>query len=283
MGHYFVKQTPKEHEIPQIEVGLQMNYILTYWFRTNKLYTKYGYLSVDIIRIIINTYTYQKIFDIDHKYKLKKMEHEKNGKFSTDLNSHIEGKYQYSGDQYDFLFKILLIGDSNVGKTSFLSRYVDDSYTSSFINSIGIDFKLKTIQMDTKIIKLQIWDTMGQQRFRTITSSYYRGCEGILILYDITDKESFENTKRWNREIEQYAAEYVDKVLVGNKLDLNDSREVLYNDSKKLCKQLDISHCVEVSAKTGKNIELPVHMLIQQVLLRRFGITERRMTKPFID
>eukprot|EP00923_Selenidium_pygospionis_P034802 GHVN01060536.1.p1 GENE.GHVN01060536.1~~GHVN01060536.1.p1 ORF type:complete len:147 (+),score=14.68 GHVN01060536.1:81-521(+) len=126
--------------------------------------------------------------------------------------------------EYNYLFKLLLIGDSGVGKSCLLLRFADDVYTASFIATIGVDFKIRTIEQDGKIIKLQIWDTAGQERFRTITSSYYRGAHGIIIVYDVTDRESFNNVKIWMQEIDKYAMESVNKLLVGNKSDLSSKR-----------------------------------------------------------
>ncbi|KAG7279340.1 hypothetical protein CRUP_001248 [Coryphaenoides rupestris] len=122
--------------------------------------------------------------------------------------------------EYDYLFKLLLIGDSGVGKSCLLLRFADDTYTDSYITTIGVDFKIRTIELDGKTIKLQIWDTAGQERFRTITSSYYRGAHGIIVVYDTTDQDSFNNVKQWLQEIDRYASENVNKLLVGNKCDL---------------------------------------------------------------
>merc|ERR1712159_656276 len=99
--------------------------------------------------------------------------------------------------EYDYLFKLLLIGDSGVGKSCLLFRFADDTYQESYISTIGVDFKIRTVELEGKTIKLQIWDTAGQERFRTITSSYYRGAHGIIVVYDVTDQESFNNVKTW--------------------------------------------------------------------------------------
>lgn len=138
----------------------------------------------------------------------------------------------------DYLFKLLLIGDSGVGKSCLLLRFADDTYTESFISTIGVDFKIRTSNIENKTVKLQIWDTAGQERFRTITCSYYRGAHGIIIVYDCSDVESFENVKKWLSEIDRYASEGVSKLLVGNKCDLVAQRKVTYEQGKVSCIQL---------------------------------------------
>ncbi|KAK8531995.1 hypothetical protein V6N13_131345 [Hibiscus sabdariffa] len=130
---------------------------------------------------------------------------------------------------YDYLIKLLLIGDSGVGKSCLLLRFSDGSFTTSFITTIGIDFKIRTIELDGKRIKLQIWDTAGQERFRTITTAYYRGAMGILLVYDVTDESSFNNIRNWIRNIEQHASDNVNKVLVGNKADMDESKRVCFS------------------------------------------------------
>lgn len=115
---------------------------------------------------------------------------------------------------------------SGVGKSCLLLRYSDDSFTSSFITTIGIDFKIKSIAIGESKVKLQIWDTAGQERFRTITTAYYRGAMGILLVYDVSDESSFANVRNWMRQIEQNAAENVNRILIGNKADIDPSERV---------------------------------------------------------
>lgn len=156
--------------------------------------------------------------------------------------------------EYDYLFKLLLIGDSGVGKSCLLLRFADDTYTESYISTIGVDFKIRTIELDGKTIKLQIWDTAGQERFRTITSSYYRGAHGIIIVYDVTDQESFNNVRQWLQEIDRYASENVNKLLVGNKCDMTTKKVVDYTVAKQFADQLGIPS-LETSAKNATNVE----------------------------
>jgi len=155
---------------------------------------------------------------------------------------------------YDHLFKLLLIGDSGVGKSCLLLRFTDDTYTESYISTIGVDFKIRTIELEQKKIKLQIWDTAGQERFRTITSSYYRGAHGIIVVYDVTDQVSFNNVKQWLQEIDRYACESVNKLLVGNKCDLTTKKVVDANTAKEFADGLGIP-CLETSAKSATNVE----------------------------
>jgi len=155
---------------------------------------------------------------------------------------------------YDYLIKLLLIGDSGVGKSCLLLRFSDDSFTPSFITTIGIDFKIRTIELDGKRIKLQIWDTAGQERFRTITTAYYRGAMGILLVYDVTDDKSFANIRNWIRNIEQHASENVNKILIGNKCDLIDKKMIDTAKGKALADEYQIKF-METSAKNSINVE----------------------------
>ncbi|XP_055370078.1 ras-related protein ORAB-1-like isoform X1 [Betta splendens] len=156
--------------------------------------------------------------------------------------------------EYDYLFKLLLIGDSGVGKSCLLLRFADDTYTESYISTIGVDFKIRTIDMDGKTVKLQIWDTAGQERFRTITSSYYRGAHGIIIVYDVTEQDSFNNVTQWLDEIERYACDNVSRLLVGNKCDLVSKKVVEAAAAQELASSLHILF-LETSAKSADNVE----------------------------
>ncbi|CAH8465352.1 unnamed protein product [Schistosoma turkestanicum] len=156
--------------------------------------------------------------------------------------------------QYDYLFKLLLIGDSAVGKTSLLLQFADNQFNHTFIATIGIDFKVRTIELGGKRIKLQIWDTAGQERFRTITTAYYRGAMGIMLVYDITNRRSFSNITTWMNNISQHANPKVSKMLLGNKCDFDHFREVKKDDGEALANAYGIPF-METSAKTNINVQ----------------------------
>eukprot|EP00899_Mesostigma_viride_P009616 jgi/Mesvir1/18656/Mv17156-RA.1 len=128
------------------------------------------------------------------------------------------------------------------------------SFSTSFITTIGIDFKIRTVELDGKRIKLQIWDTAGQERFRTITTAYYRGAMGILLVYDVTDESSFNNVRSWIRNIEQHASDSVNKILVGNKCDMEDKRQVPTSRGQALADEFGIQF-FETSAKSNINVD----------------------------
>ncbi|KAF9239654.1 GTP-binding protein ypt1 [Melanogaster broomeanus] len=170
--------------------------------------------------------------------------------------------------EYDYLFKLLLIGDSGVGKSCLLLRFADDTYTESYISTIGVDFKIRTIELEGKTVKLQIVSTFfwitGQERFRTITSSYYRGAHGIIVVYDVTDNDTFTNVKQWLQEIDRYASEGVNKLLVGNKSDLTSKKVVEYSVAKEFADQLSIPF-LETSAKNATNVEQAFLTMAKQI------------------
>ncbi|KAG6958981.1 hypothetical protein JG688_00010292, partial [Phytophthora aleatoria] len=156
----------------------------------------------------------------------------------------------------DHLFKLVLIGDSGVGKSCLLLRFADDAFTESYITTIGVDFRFRTVKIDNKTVKLQIvsWDTAGQERFRTITSAYYRGADGIIMVYDVTSQESFDHVNDWLNEVNRYASEGTCKLLVGNKSDISDNKAVSYETAKAFADSLSIPF-LETSAKNAQNVE----------------------------
>ncbi|KAG8068415.1 hypothetical protein GUJ93_ZPchr0005g16329 [Zizania palustris] len=171
---------------------------------------------------------------------------------------------------YDYLIKLLLIGDSGVGKSCLLLRFSDGSFTTSFITTIGIDFKIRTIELDGKRIKLQIWDTAGQERFRTITTAYYRGAMGILLVYDVTDESSFNNIRNWIRNIEQHASDNVNKILVGNKADMDESKRAVPT-----AKGQALADEYGINAKTNLNVE-QVFFSIARDIKQRLSETDSK-------
>lgn len=175
---------------------------------------------------------------------------------------------------YDHLFKLLIIGDSGVGKSSLLLRFADNTFSGSYITTIGVDFKIRTVNIDGQRIKLQIWDTAGQERFRTITSTYYRGTHGVIVVYDVTNGESFANVKRWLHEIEQNC-DVVNRILVGNKNDCPDRKVVLTEDAKRFADTMGIQ-LFETSAKDNINVEEMFVSVTRLVLRAKLEMKERQ-------
>lgn len=171
---------------------------------------------------------------------------------------------------YDYLFKLVLIGDSGVGKSCLLLRFADDNFTDSYISTIGVDFRFRTVTIDSKVVKLQIWDTAGQERFRTITSAYYRGADGIIMVYDVTSAESFDHVEEWLSEVDRYANENTVKLLVGNKADLVEKREVSEETAQRFADKLNISF-LETSAKTATNVEAAFLTMAKELIKMRDG------------
>jgi Ras-related protein Rab-1A len=168
-------------------------------------------------------------------------------------------------NEYDFLFKYLIIGNSGVGKSCLLLRYADDVYTDKHIITIGVDFKIKTLNIEGKKVKTNIWDTAGQERFKNITVSYYKGAAGVMVVYDITDLESFNKVNEWLIEIEKNAPNNVYKILVGNKCDLDDQRQVSYDQGKELADTYGMKF-IETSAKNATNVDEAFLTMTKEIL-----------------
>lgn len=184
---------------------------------------------------------------------------------SSDARLQQQPSQKDAADQnFDYMFKLLIIGNSSVGKTSFLFRYADDSFTSAFVSTVGIDFKVKTVFRNDKRIKLQIWDTAGQERYRTITTAYYRGAMGFLLMYDITNQDSFNAVQDWATQIKTYSWDNAQVILVGNKCDLEDDRIVPTEDSQRLAEELGFQF-FEASAKDNINVKQVFERLVDVI------------------
>ena len=181
-------------------------------------------------------------------------------------------------EEFDYLFKLLIIGDSSVGKSSLLLRFSDDVYRDSYISTIGVDFKVKTIELEGKRIKLQMWDTAGQERFRTITNSYYRGAHGVMIVFSVEDHESFVSVKNWLSQLRAYADKDVQILLVGNKSDMVEERTVKKEEAEELAEKEGLVY-IETSAKTAERV-VESFEEICRIVMKNFP-TERRNSQEF--
>ncbi|CAM8968121.1 unnamed protein product [Rhodiola kirilowii] len=161
----------------------------------------------------------------------------------------------YKVDQeYDYLFKIVLIGDSGVGKSNILSRFTRNEFCLESKSTIGVEFPTRTLQVEGKTVKAQIWDTAGQERYRAITSAYYRGAVGALLVYDITKRQTFDNVQRWLRELRDHADSNIVIMLAGNKSDLSHLRAVNKDDAQHMAER-EILSFLETSAREATNVE----------------------------
>ena len=172
-------------------------------------------------------------------------------------------------DNYDILLKLVMIGDSGVGKTNILSRYINNEFSLTSKATIGVEFCSTIVKKNGKLVKLQIWDTAGQERYKSITSAYYKGAKGAFVVYDITRAKTFKNIDRWILELKANGNEDILIVLIGNKLDLEKSREVLVDDVKKKAEELKVAY-FETSALDGSNIEHAFDVIVNQ-MVKKFG------------
>jgi Ras-related protein Rab-11A len=169
-----------------------------------------------------------------------------------------------ANDEYDFLFKVVLIGDSGVGKSNLLSRFTRNEFNLDSKSTIGVEFATRSIQIDHKTIKAQIWDTAGQERYRAITSAYYRGAVGALLVYDISKSTSFENVTRWLKELRDHADNNIVIMLVGNKTDQRHLRAVPTEDATKFASENGLSF-IETSALEATNVDLAFQNILSSI------------------
>ena len=169
-----------------------------------------------------------------------------------------------NNEEEEIKIKIMLLGESQIGKTSLIQRYVKNNFNLSYITTVGIDFQLKQIKMNNKSIKLQIWDTAGQERFKNITKSYFHSSDGFIVGYDITSRLSFTNVSTWLKEINDNAPEEIQKILIGNKCDLNE-REVTTEEGQKLAEENGMKF-FETSAKNDINVKKTFESITKDIL-----------------
>lgn len=181
-------------------------------------------------------------------------------------------------DDYDYLFKLVLIGDSGVGKSNLLSRFTRNEFNLESKSTIGVEFATKSLNVDGKIIKAQIWDTAGQERYRAITSAYYRGAVGALLVFDVTRRATFENVERWLRELREHTDPNIVVMLVGNKSDLRHLVAVSTDDGKALAERESLFF-METSALESTNVE----NAFSEVLMQIYRIVSRRAVEAGED
>lgn len=197
-----------------------------------------------------------------------------NGQLSSPLNG-TNLKRSYSAI-YDLTYKVMLLGDSGVGKTCFLIQFKDGAFLSgAFLATVGIDFRNKVVTVDGMKVKLQIWDTAGQERFRSVTHAYYRDAQALLLLYDITSKTSFDNIRAWLSEVHEFAHKDVVIMLLGNKCDVTSGRAVRTEDGASLAKEYGIPF-METSAKTGVNVDLAFMAVAKELKQRSSSPDEHK-------
>lgn len=174
----------------------------------------------------------------------------------------MESTYQ----EYDYSFNTCLLGDSNVGKTSLMSRFVDDKFTEEFNKTIFTGIGVRTLNINNNTVKLRIWDHAGQERFRPITRSAFRNIPGVIIIYDATNENSFLNVDYWIQDLDRYTSYNDCKMLVGNKCDLESERQVSYEDGEKKAKQHGMKFR-EATAKSSESVDTIFRELASQLLL----------------
>lgn len=170
--------------------------------------------------------------------------------------------------KFDETIKILMLGESGVGKSSILTRFVDKKFSTNFITTLGVEYKHKLVMMNEKKVFLQVWDTAGQEKFRTITPVYYRKVDGVVMVYDITDENSFESINYWMKNLYENADQHIKVILVGNKYDLADKRVITKEAGEELASNFKIKF-VEASAKSTHNVDEVFMSLSKEILEHR--------------
>ena len=177
-------------------------------------------------------------------------------------------------NHFDYLLKYIIVGDSSVGKSNLLMKFIQNKFTEEYLTTIGVEFGTKNIKVNNKIYRIQIWDTAGQEYFRSIARAYFKNCVCAMVVYDITCKESFENVKNWLQDIHEESPKTVLICLIGNKIDLEDKRIITFDEGKKFATENGIIF-METSAKTGEGINEIFEQSVKEI--------EKKMKENFYD
>ena len=183
---------------------------------------------------------------------------------------------------YDMIFKIVLIGDTSVGKTNILSKYLSNEFDPDSKATVGVEFGTKDFKIGNNIVKVQIWDTAGQERYRSITNAYYKGAKGSLLVYDITNPKTFESLDKWLSDLKTNAEEKISIVLIGNKTDLEDQRKITTEQGKEKAEFYKLAF-METSALNGNNIEKAFNELITDVYKNHHELFEKQAKVELTD
>jgi len=167
-------------------------------------------------------------------------------------------------DNYEMMFKVVLVGDSFVGKTNIMSKYLKNEFHEDSKATVGVEFGSRQFNIEGHVVKAQIWDTAGQERYKAITSAYYKGAKGAFIVYDITRKESFDNVTKWAEQLKSTADKNLTIIIIGNKTDLEDQRQVKTEEGQNKANELE-SAFIETSAASGSNLDKAFEMMINEV------------------
>ncbi|CAG9314023.1 rab1_3 [Blepharisma stoltei] len=183
------------------------------------------------------------------------------------------------GKEYDYLFKLVIVGDSCVGKSCLLLRFADDSFDKISMATIGVDFKIRTLDLGETSVKLQIWDTGGNERFRNSRTSYYRDADGFMIVFDKTHRNSFENTQMWMYEVDRYANKNAIRILVGNKSDIENRYQVTREEAEEKAKRYGIPY-IETSAKNAYQVDLAFETIARELIKQRKALGTHIVSQP---
>ena len=182
--------------------------------------------------------------------------------------------------QFDKTCQLLIIGDSSVGKTSLISRYANGTFKEEYLATVGLDYYTKNEIIDNKTIQIKLWDTAGQERFKSLTQNYFRNAEGVLLVYDVTSTESFDNLKYWISSIKDNMKQQdmnIPLIIIGNKIDMEDSREIIKENAEKFAGENNYKY-FETSAKTGVGVDDAIRELVNQVL-KQTGSDEQKQSR----